>query len=214
MIRLRGAACLIRSPGGSVFLAPGDLDIPSNRSIAVVGGSGGARTALLQLIAGRRVPDAGAVVHACRVSPVLNDERLLHPALTGLANLRFVARANLVDEAGLIRAVDAFCGMAARLREPVRALDGGSRRVLEAAIVAALDYDLVLLDDAQQFPLPTIGALRDAARAAGAGFIFASAGPRPVQSFAEMALVLDGDRLRLETDPLLAASGIARSAAA
>jgi ABC-type polysaccharide/polyol phosphate transport system ATPase subunit len=213
MIYLRGAACLVRAAGGAVFLAPTDLDIPSDRSIAILGGSAGARTALLQLIARRRRPDAGAVAHACRVSPVLNDERLLHPALTGLANLRFVARANLVDEASLIRAVDAFCGLAGRLTEPVRSLDGGSRRVLEAAIVSALGYDLVLLDDAQQFPLPTIGALRDAAHAAGAGFIFASAGPRPVQSFADLVLVLDGERLRLETDPGLAAARIERSAA-
>ena len=215
MIHLRGASCSLARPSAplTVLLAPTDLDIPSDASIALLGGTADARTAILHLIARRTAPDTGTVTHDRRVSPIINDERLLHPALTVLANLRFIARAQFLDERLLMRAVDRFCGLALLLSEQVRSLDGGQRRTLEAAIVAALPYELVLLDNAQQMPLPTIAFLRDAARMRGAGLIFASAGPRPARLHADLAVFIEGDRLRLEPDPSLAASRIEREAA-
>ena len=201
MIRLRGAACFL--PGdaaGRLAFGPADLDIPTDRVVAVLDGSGEARTTLLRLLAGRVRPDAGTVFRPAHPSPVINDEKLLHPALTGLANLRFLARAYGVDHDAFVRAIDAFCGLGALLPERVRNLDGGARRTLEASAAILLPFDVALIDDAQQLPARVLADCRAAARARGTGLIFATSGPRAQQG-ADAALILNGASLTLEMDP-------------
>ena len=167
-----------------VVFRPTDLDIPTDRCVAILGGRGQGKTVLLELLAGRLRPESGSVVRSpgltpVDLSPVINAGRFLHPGLTGTENLRFIARVHGVDTERLMCAVDAFCGLGAALAERVRALEGGVRRVLEAAIALMLPFDCYLLDDAQQLPPAVLERCLQAARGRGAGMIFAATAPRP-----------------------------------
>ena len=203
MIRLRAAAAFLRSAGQPVSLAfgPVDLDIPTNRSIAVTGGTSEARTLFLRVLLGRTRPCAGAVIADASLSPIVNDEKLLHPALTGLANLRFLARAYGVDYDALVRAVDAFCHLGSFLPEPVRNLDAGVRRTLETYLAILLPFDCTLLDEAQRLPAPVLAECRSAARANGSGLIFATGAARIAREYAAVAIVIDEGCLVLTADP-------------
>ena len=231
MIRLRGVGCLLpgtrfgagrlgsdrlvsgRPASGRLAFGPVDLDIPVDRSVAILGEPPEARTLLLRLLGGRIRADAGTVSGRPRLSPIINDEKLLHPAMTGLANLRFLARLYGVDRDVLVRAVDAFCGLGPLLTERVRDLDGGARRTLEASITILLPFETYLLDDAQQLPAAILGQCREAARARNAGFIFASGVPRAPRQHADAAVVLDGCELTFMPDPHRAAERAERQAA-
>ncbi len=215
MVALCGVSRSVPGPGGRprVVLHPSDLDIPTDRPVAILGGRGAGKTTLLELLAGRLRPDPGGRLlppAAWRpgdgFSPVLNAGRLLHPGLTGYENARFVARLYGLDADALLRAVDAFSGLGAALGERVRALEGGARRVLECSLAIMLPFACTLLDDAQQLPAPVLTRCLAAARARGAGLIFATAVPRLACSRAESVIVIADGILQREDD----AAAIAR----
>ncbi len=205
MIALCGVGRSFPGPGGRprVVFRPSDLDIPTDRAVAILGGRGAGKTVLLELLASRLRPDAGGRVLppvswglGDGVSPVINAGRLLHPGLTGHENCRFVARLYGLDADRLVRAVEAFCGLGAALGEPVRALEGGVRRVLECSLALMLPFACYLLDDAQQLPGPVLARCLAAARARGAGLIFATAVPRLARLRADAAVVIAETTLR------------------
>lgn len=198
-VALCGVGRSFPGPGARprVVLQPSELDIPTDRPVAILGGRGAGKTVLLELLAGRLRPDSGGRVLPPTswrpedgFSPVINAGRLLHPGLTGLENCRFVARVYGLDADRLMRALDAFCGLGAVLGERVRAMEGGMRRVLECSLALMLPFACYLLDDAQQLPAPVLARCLAAARARGAGLIFAAAVPRLARLHAEAAVVI------------------------
>ncbi len=199
MVALCGVGRSFPGPGARprVILQPSKLDIPTDRPVAILGGRGAGKTVLLELLAGRLRPDPGGHVlppttwcSGGGFSPVINAGRLLHPGLTGLENCGFVARVYGLDAERLVRALDAFCGLGAALGERVRAMEGGVRRVLECSLALMLPFACYLLDDAQQLPAPVLARCVAAARARGAGLIFASNVPRLARLRAEVAVVI------------------------
>lgn len=205
MVALCGISRSFPGPGRRprVVLQPSEIDIPTDRPVAILGDRGAGKTMLLELLAGRLRPDAGghvlppaAWLSGGGFSPVINAGRLLHPGLTGLENCRFVARVYGLDADRLVRAVDAFCGLGAALGERVRAMEGGPRRVLECSLALMLPFACYLLDDAQQLPAPVLARCFAAARARGAGLIFATAVPRLARLHAEAVVVIAAATLR------------------
>lgn len=123
------------------------LDLP-HRNIAVMGRNGAGKSTLLQLISGVTDPDRGRVRRDVRVSWPIGFRGSFHPNLTGLENIRFVARVYGADEAAVIDLVTGFAELGAFINEPVRTYSSGMGGRLAFGLSLALRFDTYLVDEA------------------------------------------------------------------
>lgn len=123
------------------------IDLP-NRNIAVMGRNGAGKSTLLQLISGVSDPDRGRVRRDVRVSWPIGFRGSFHPNLTGLENIRFVARVYGAHEAAVIESVTEFAELGAFMNEPVRTYSSGMGARLAFGLSLALRFDTYLVDEA------------------------------------------------------------------
>jgi capsular polysaccharide transport system ATP-binding protein len=181
-------------PGGAhaprIVFRPTTVSLPTDRRVAILGDKRVGKTTLLQMLARKLIPDQGRLIAPVRFSPVVNSGGLLHPKLTVLENIRFLARLFGADAERLAFAVDALNGGDIRLDTPFKTHDSGGRKDLEAAVAIALPFDCYLFDDAGQLGPDLIERCFEAAKWRGAGFIFASTSSRLARQFADAILVI------------------------
>jgi capsular polysaccharide transport system ATP-binding protein len=189
-----------------VVLRPTSVDLPSDRVLALLGGRGEGKTTVLRLLSGGCRGEQGATLFQGSFSPVVNAGRFLHASLTGIENMRFVARSQGLDEDELMLAVDAFCGAGRSLASPVRTMEPATRRGLEVAVAMVLPADCYLIDDAHALPPGLLARCIEAARARGAGLVFATAVTRLALLHADAAVVIRDATLRVFDHP---AEGVA-----
>jgi capsular polysaccharide transport system ATP-binding protein len=193
LIRLLNVCYSVPAAGGARRLVFGrtTLAIPTEHIIAVVGGRGEGKTTLLKLIAGVLKPDEGAVLRPSSISPIINGGRFLHAGLTGHENVRFIARCYGLDATTLTLAVNAFCGIGARLADPVSMLDSSVRRSLEAALAMVMPFACYLMDDAQQMPPELLARCLEAVRARASSLIFATANAQLARANANLIMAVE-----------------------
>jgi len=122
------------------------LTLP-HRNIGVLGRNGAGKSTLLQLIAGVIDPNWGHVRRDLRVSWPIGFRGSFHPQLTGLENIRFVARVYGVDEQAVIDHVANFAEIGEFLNEPVRTYSSGMGARLAFGLSMALRFDTYLVDE-------------------------------------------------------------------
>jgi len=174
-----------------VVLRPSTITLPADRRVAVLAGRKAGKSTLLKILGRNLAPDQGEVITAAQLSPVVNSGGLLHPQLSGMENLQFLARAFCVDADLLLLAAHAFAGPDLRLSGPMKTQDAPSRRLLETALAIVLPFDCYLFDDASQLPPALFGRCIEAADKRQAGIIFATNQPRLARQFADVTVVIN-----------------------
>jgi capsular polysaccharide transport system ATP-binding protein len=201
MIQLVGVAKAFAGRGRvpQIVLRPTTIGWPADRRVAILGERRVGKTTVLQMLAGKLSPDQGAVIAPLFFSPVVNTGGLFHPQLTGIDNIRFVARMFGVQADRLTLAVDAFCGSSLRLNDPIRAHDTAHRRAFEVAVTIVLPFACYLFDDVAQLPPDLLARCFTAARERGAGLVFSTASPRLARQFGEIFVVIADATLHMFT---------------
>lgn len=134
--------------GRQVVLQDINLVIPEGRSLGVLGANGSGKSTLIRLLAGTERPNAGRINRGSKaVSFPLGFGGTMHPKLSGLENVVFLARLYDVDEYEAIAYVEAFAELGAYFRMPVGTYSAGMRARLAFGACLAIQFDVYLIDE-------------------------------------------------------------------
>lgn len=148
MIRLTDVSRTFRAGGIETVVADRlNLTFPAGQSVALLGRNGAGKSTVLKMIAGSLRPSSGRISIAGSVSWPVGFAGSLHGDLTGLQNIRFVARIYGVDTDALAQYARAFSGLGDKLRLPVRSYSQGMRARLGFALSMGIAFDTYLIDE-------------------------------------------------------------------
>lgn len=118
-----------------------------HRNIGILGRNGAGKSTLIRMISGIVDPDRGQILRDVRVSWPIGFRGSFHGQLTGLENVRFVARLYGMNEAEVIRKVADFAELGPFLLQPVRSYSSGMSARLAFGLSMAIPFDTYLVDE-------------------------------------------------------------------
>ena len=123
------------------------LEFRSGISVALLGRNGAGKSTLLQMIAGTLAPTSGRIISTGAISWPVGFAGSFHPELTGVQNIRFLARIYGVDSDELVDFVDDFSGLGMHYRLPFRTYSSGMRSRLAFGASMGIPFDTYLVDE-------------------------------------------------------------------
>lgn len=148
MIDFLGVSKAYSSKGiRKVILDNFSFSFPGDRNVAIVGVNGVGKSTMMRLIAGTELPDRGRVKRHGRVSWPLGFSGGFNGSMTGIENVRFVARVYGEDTETVIDYVRDFSELGKSLDLPVRTYSSGMKARLAFGMSLAIDFDCYLIDE-------------------------------------------------------------------
>lgn len=180
-----------------------NLELPTGKSLALLGKNGAGKSTLLSIIAGIQSPDTGRVVTDGTISWPVGFGGSFHRELTGAQNVRFVARVYGVDSDELAAFVESFAEIGEHFHMPVRSYSAGMRARLVFGLSMGIRFDTYLIDE--------VTAVGDAdfnrksraiflERMTQSSAIMVSHQMRQIRNFCDMGIVLNHGRLEVYED--------------
>lgn len=120
---------------------------PDKRNIAIMGQNGAGKSTLMRLIAGTEQPDSGRIYRSGKVSWPLGFSGGFNGSMTGLENVRFVARIYGQDTEKIIDYVREFSELGNSLNLPIKTYSSGMKARLAFGVSMAIDFDCYLIDE-------------------------------------------------------------------
>ncbi len=184
--------------GVKVILRDADLVLPRGRSVALMGINGAGKSTLLRIIAGTERPDRGCVSRSARISWPLGSSGGFHGSLSGLENVRFIARIYGADVRRTIDFVADFAELGTYFDMPVRTYSSGMRARLAFGVSMAIDFECYLVDEITgvgdaSFQSKCRAAFQE--RRSRADVIMVSHSPRTLKSYCQSAVLLQDGSL-------------------
>ena len=134
--------------GHHVVLRDVSITIPEGRSLGVLGANGAGKSTLIRLLAGTERPDAGRISRGTKaISFPLGFGGTMHPKLSGLENVMFLARLYDLDEHEAAAYVEEFAELGTYFRMPVGTYSNGMRARLAFGACLAIQFDVYLIDE-------------------------------------------------------------------
>jgi capsular polysaccharide transport system ATP-binding protein len=148
MIRFENLTKSYRVNGMQKMVIDGlSMELPTGKSLALLGRNGAGKSTLMQLIAGTMRPDTGRVVSDGSISWPVGFGGSFHPDLTGAQNVRFIARIYGVDTDELTAFVEEFAELGKHFDMPVRSYSSGMRSRLTFGASFGIQFDTYLVDE-------------------------------------------------------------------
>lgn len=123
------------------------MHLPKNRVIALLGRNGAGKSTLLKIAAGVMEPTSGRVLKNGVASWPIGFAGSFHRDLTGVQNLRFLARIHAIDSDALCDFVESFAELGAHFRAPLREYSSGMIARLAFGAAMAIRFDIYLIDE-------------------------------------------------------------------
>lgn len=176
--------------------------------MAVLGRNGAGKSTLIQILSGLQRPTSGKIVRGLRMSWPLALGGGFAGEMTGLDNIRFIARIYDAPFKEIYAFVEDFTEIGKQLHVPVRFYSNGMRARLAFALSLAIDFECFLIDEVilvgdQRFQEKCITELFD--RRSGKAMILAIHSMDVVRQRCTSALVLKNGRGHVFRDVNLAA---------
>ncbi|MBB3995906.1 capsular polysaccharide transport system ATP-binding protein [Sulfitobacter undariae] len=122
-------------------------ELPTGKSLGLLGLNGAGKTTLMQLVAGTMRADKGRIVSDGSISWPVGFGGSFHPELTGAQNVRFIARIYGVDTDELIAFVEDFAELGKHFHMPVRSYSAGMKSRLTFGATFGIQFDTYLVDE-------------------------------------------------------------------
>jgi capsular polysaccharide transport system ATP-binding protein len=186
--------------GVSVTVKPG-------QKVAVLGRNGSGKSTLIKIIGGVERPNAGRVHRGMFMSWPIAFSGGFENTMSGIDNIRFIARLYNRPFKETIDFVDDFAELGKQLLLPVKVYSSGMRARLAFALTLAIDFECFLIDEVisvgdQRFHRKCHDALF--VRRKNCGMLIVSHDMAIIQRYCDKALVLKNGRGRVFDDVALA----------
>jgi len=177
--------------------------IRRGEALGILGRNGAGKSTLIRIIGGIEAPTSGIVRRGLSVSFPIGFGGAVHRSLTGVDNVRFIARIYGKPVDRTLGFVESFAELGEYLRMPVSTYSSGMRGRLSFAISLAVDFDCYLIDEAiaagdARFNERYREALRERARRSAV--VMVSHSPAIIRQFCRTAAVLDRGVLSVHED--------------
>jgi capsular polysaccharide transport system ATP-binding protein len=123
------------------------FDLPRDGRLALLGRNGQGKSTLIKIIGGVVPPTAGQVKWSMSSSWPLGFGGAFQGGMTGLDNIRFLARIYRRPAKELIERVDEFAQLGKTLTMPVKYYSSGMRARLAFGLSLAIEFDCYLIDE-------------------------------------------------------------------
>lgn len=180
-----------------------NLQLPTGKSLALLGGNGAGKSTFLKVVSGILRPDYGAVVTEGTISWPVGQGGSFHRDLTGAQNTRFLARLYGVDTDELLDFVEDFAEIGKHFHMPIRTYSSGMKSRLTFGISMGIHFDTYLVDEVTavgdaRFRRKSSAVFRDRIKRSSA--IMVSHNLNELNEFCNAALVLHKGRLEYFED--------------
>ncbi|GGF80198.1 sugar ABC transporter ATP-binding protein [Azorhizobium oxalatiphilum] len=123
------------------------FDVGRGEKIAVLGRNGAGKSTLMKIIGGVEHPTHGTMSFGMSMSWPIAFAGGFDVNMSGLDNVRFIARLYGVDETEAVARVDDFAELGRLLSLPVKTYSTGMRSRLMFGLSLAVDFDCFLVDE-------------------------------------------------------------------
>jgi capsular polysaccharide transport system ATP-binding protein len=204
MIRLENLTKIFTLEGQrKVVMKDVSLTFESGLSVALLGRNGAGKSTLLKMIAGTEAPTSGRIVSTGSISWPVGFAGSFHPELSGVQNIRFVARIYGVDSDELVDFVEDFAGLGSHFHLPFKTYSSGMRSRLAFGVSMGIPFDTYLVDEVTSVGDAAFKAKSSAvfkARMETAGAFVVSHSMPMVRNLCRVGVVLDNGRLTYHED--------------
>ncbi|MGU3495269.1 ABC transporter ATP-binding protein [Xanthobacteraceae bacterium A53D] len=207
-ISVHGIVKEYHTPVGTRRVLDGiSFDIAKGEKIAILGRNGAGKSTLMKIIGGVEKPTRGHMSFGMSMSWPIAFAGGFDQTMSGIDNIRFIARLYGVDAADAVARVDDFAELGRLLNLPVRTYSSGMRSRLMFGLSLAVEFDCFLIDEMisvgdQRFQRKCHEELF--VRRAGCSMILVSHDMSIIRNYCKKALVLKNGRGRVLEDLELA----------
>ena len=137
----------VRGGGRKVLFDGLTLTLPRGAKVGLLGRNGAGKSTLISMIAGTTKLNGGEIRREGTVSWPLGFAGSFAVDMSGIQNIRFVARIYGVDSDALVDYVADFSELGDFMRMPVRSYSAGMRARLAFGVSMGLSFDWYLVDE-------------------------------------------------------------------
>ncbi|WP_377295143.1 ABC transporter ATP-binding protein [Rhizobium sp. SG2393] len=192
------------TPTGTAHVLKGiSFDVKAGEKVAILGRNGAGKSTLVKLVGGVERPTSGFIYRGMSMSWPIAFGGGFEPTMTGLDNIRFIARLYGQPIRETIERVDDFAELGKHLMSPVKSYSSGMRARLAFALTLAIDFDCFLIDEVisvgdQRFQRKSHEALFEKRK--HCAMILISHDIGIIRSYCDRAVVLKAGRSRVFDD--------------
>lgn len=199
MIRIENLSKSYPTPQGRHYVFKDlNIELPSGKSVAIIGRNGAGKSTLLRMIGGIDRPDSGRIITNSTISWPVGLAGGFQGSLTGRENVKFVAR--LYAAKGELKEKVAFVEEFAELGKyfdmPIKTYSSGMKSRLGFGLSMAFKFDYYLVDE-----VTAVGDARFKQKCAGlfkerhkeASFLMVSHSLNSLKEFCDVALFVGRD---------------------
>lgn len=169
------------------------FEFPKGRNLALMGRNGAGKSTLLRLVSGAEMPTSGDVHRRERVSWPMGFSGGFNGMMTGVENIRFVARIYGQDSDEVLEEVEEFAELGASLDVPIATYSSGMKARLAFGLSLAVKFDTYLIDEItavgdRRFKMKSRAALGRAVETSRV--VMVSHSPAAVKDYCDAGLLL------------------------